>query len=79
MNRLNISIALGHIRQMNFCFFVEKNRRGPQIQRKNSCWVVGGHTKEVSYLLKLGSYPIFYEITVFSIEKIYIRYRRSKF
>ena len=73
MNRLNVNIVLGHFRQTDFCSFVEKNRRDLQVQRKNSCWVVGGHTKEVSYLLKLGSYPIFYEMTVFSIEKIYIR------
>ena len=73
MNRLNVSIVLGHVRPMNFCSFAEKNRRDPRSQRKNSCWVVGGHTKEVSYLLKLGSYPIFYEITVFSTEMIYIR------
>ena len=65
MNRLNVSIVLGHFRQMNFCSFVEKNRKDPQIQRKNLCWVVGGHTKKVSYLLKLGSYPILYKITVF--------------
>ena len=47
MNRLNVSFVLGHLRQMNFCSFVEKNRRDPQIQKKNSCWVVGGQLSNI--------------------------------
>ena len=60
MNLLNVSFVLGHLRQMNFCSFVEKNRRDPQNQKKDSCWVVGGQLSNI------------YEMTVFSTEKIYL-------
>ena len=49
--------------EMKFCSFLEKNRKVPQIQRKNSCWVVGARTKEVSPKIR----QFFYEITVFSL------------
>ena len=47
MNRLNVSFVLEHLRQMNVISFVEKNRRDPQIQKKNSCWVVGGQLSNI--------------------------------
>ena len=50
--------------EMKFCSFLEKNRKVPQFQRKNSCWVVGARTKEVSSKIRqlssiLWNYSIF--------------------
>ena len=50
--------------KIKFRSFLEKYCRLPQIQKKNSCWVVGARTNEGFHSLKFGSYPIFYEIVV---------------
>ena len=63
--QFHVSIVFGHFRQKwNFVVYWKKPRKLPQIQRKNSCWVVRAHTKEVSPKIRqlssiLRNYSIF--------------------
>ena len=62
---VSMSVSFSDIStEIKFCSLLGKKRKVPQIQRKNSCWVVGAHTKEVSPKVRqlsniLWNYSIF--------------------
>ena len=61
---VSMSVSFSDIStEIKFCSLLGKKRKVPQIQRKNSCWVVDAHTKAfnrkfIKIWLKLFKYSL---------------------
>ena len=70
LNIFDSSIVFGHFRQeMKFCSLLEKNpeKFHKSKEKAHVGWLV---LTQKNYPLKFGSCPVFYEITVFSLQLI---------
>ena len=67
LNPVNVCIVLGHFRQKwNFVVFWKKSQSSTDPKKKLMLGSWCSHKRSIPSL-KFGNYPIFYEITVFSL------------